>query len=541
MTNTSHHLGSHSSTSCVIQLEPLSNEQGGQSGMNCEEGKSEDTEVQQNTESNSSSSSSSSSSTPSTAVSPVQTWNNPRINIWRLLSTFISFIVMGANDAAYGALIPYLEKYYNVTYTTVSLIFLSPVIGYTASAILINPIHTHLGQRGIAFLGPGSHLISFIITAVHPPFPVLVVVYILAGFGNGTEDGAWNAWIGGLAKSNEILGLLHGFYGLGATLSPLIATSMITKANLKWYTFYYLMIAISTIELVTSVYFFRHANGAAFLAQNPRQHHSHSSSNTPTKPPRPIILRALSHPTTSIMSFFLLIYVGIEVSLGGWLTTFMLRIRLGTPFSSGLVSTGFWLGITLGRVTLGFLTPRLGGVRLAVPLYLLCALILQILFWRIPNFVASAVFVSFVGYCLGPMFPAAVVAATERLPRDLHVVGVGFLAALGSAGACILPFAVGAAAEAKGVGVLQPIVVGLMGGALGLWFCLPGRKKGEEEEGGRRNGGEGGGGSGRGGSGGGGDGEMEEASRLRKMIALARGKRRVRRVFGGENENEENC
>jgi fucose permease len=71
---------------------------------------------------------------------------------------------------------------------------------------------------------------------------VLVVVYSLAGFGNGIQDAAWNAWIGDMARSNEILGFLHGFYGLGATISPLIATSMITKANLPWYTYYYLMV-----------------------------------------------------------------------------------------------------------------------------------------------------------------------------------------------------------------------------------------------------------------------------------------------------------
>lgn len=39
---------------------------------------------------------------PTTAVSPVQTWNRPRVNIWKISATFIGFIVMGLNDAAYG-------------------------------------------------------------------------------------------------------------------------------------------------------------------------------------------------------------------------------------------------------------------------------------------------------------------------------------------------------------------------------------------------------------------------------------------------------
>ena len=63
---------------------------------------------------------------------------------------------------------------------------------------------------------------------------------------------------------------------------------------------------------------------------------------------------------TWLSALFLLGYVGIEVALGGWIVTFMLRIRHGQPFESGLTATGFWLGITVGRLILGFVTPRLG-------------------------------------------------------------------------------------------------------------------------------------------------------------------------------------
>lgn len=32
----------------------------------------------------------------------LEKWNHPRVNIYRSLATFWSFLVMGANDAAYG-------------------------------------------------------------------------------------------------------------------------------------------------------------------------------------------------------------------------------------------------------------------------------------------------------------------------------------------------------------------------------------------------------------------------------------------------------
>ena len=63
---------------------------------------------------------------------------------------------------------------------------------------------------------------------------------------------------------------------------------------------------------------------------------------------------------TWICALFLLIYVGIEVALGGWTVVFMMQIRHGSPFASGMAVTGFWLGITCGRIFLGFVTPMIG-------------------------------------------------------------------------------------------------------------------------------------------------------------------------------------
>ncbi|TKA78790.1 hypothetical protein B0A49_00822 [Cryomyces minteri] len=408
---------------------------------------------------------------PTTATEALQKWNTPSVNMYRSFAAFWGFIIMGANDAAYGAIIPYLESYYDLTYTVVSLIFLSPLVGYILSALLNNTIHLKLGQRGVAIIAPSCHLIAYVVIAVHPPYPVLVVIFMLAGFGNGLEDAAWNAWLGNMANANEILGFLHGFYGLGAVLSPLIATTMITKANLPWYSWYYIMIGAAGIELLTSVAAFWTATAAAFRAANPRTTDKQGNRMKEALATMP------SARVTWLCAFFLLGYVGIEVALGGWIVTFMIRVRQGNPFSSGMTATGFWLGITVGRVILGFVTPRLGE-KLAISIYLPLAMGLQLLFWLVPQFYVSAVAVSLVGFFLGPLFPAAVVASTKLLPRHLHVSAIGFAAAFGGSGAAIFPFAVGAIAQARGVQVLQPVVLALLAVILLLWLGLPriGRK-----------------------------------------------------------------
>lgn len=102
---------------------------------------------------------------------------------------------------------------------------------------------------------------------------------------------------------------------------------------------------------------------------------------------------------------------------------------------------------------------------------------LELIFWLVPQFYVSAVAVAFQGFFLGPLFPAAVVAATKLLPRHLHVSAIGFAAAFGGSGAAIFPFAVGAIAQGHGVKVLQPVILALLGVILVLWLGLPGFRK----------------------------------------------------------------
>ncbi|KAK1832690.1 major facilitator superfamily domain-containing protein [Podospora conica] len=394
-----------------------------------------------------------------------QRWNESPTNMFRYFSTIYNFILLGMSDAVIGALLPYVEEYYDLTYTVVSLLFLSPFVGYLVAALLNNHIHHRFGQRGVAILGPTCRLVGFIPMACHPPYPALPVVLLVTGFGNGIEDSAWNAWIGNMRSANELLGFLHGAYGLGATIAPLFATAMITKGNLPWYTFFYLMSGLEVVSLAVSTSAFWTATGAV--------HRATYNAEAGEEGSRVTTRTVLRNPVTWLIAVFLLCYVGAEVSLGGWIVTFMLRVRHAGSFEAGLTVVFFWLGLTVGRVALGFVTGRVGE-KLAITVYLVLCVALQLLYWLVPNFVASAVFVAFLGFFLGPLFPAAIVAATKLLPRDYHVSAIGFAAAFGGGGAAVFPFAIGTIAQKKGVQVLQPIVLAMLAFILLVWWFLPG-------------------------------------------------------------------
>ncbi|KAH8424245.1 uncharacterized protein LDX57_013056 [Aspergillus melleus] len=382
----------------------------------------------------------------------------------KLLAVYWAFLVMGANDAAYGPLLPYFESYYDISYTAVSVLFLSPVCGYMFAAILNNEIHVRLGRRGIACIQSLCHLFTFAVVSFHPPYPILVATLAIGGVGNGVADSGWNAWIGAMSSSNELLGILHGLYGVGAMVSPLIATLLLSKANLPWFRFYHILAACAAIEVVTCV--------IAFWDSGPDDHQTIENAEESQRGGlrRALFQRPYAWVTWTCASY-ILVYMGVEVTIGGWTVTYMLRVRHADLFASDMAATGFWLGLTCGRFILGFVTSRLGQA-LAITVYSLAVIIFGCAFCFLPNFYAAAVAVSLQGFFLGPLFPSLIVVVTRILPREMHVSSIGFASAVGGAGAAVLPFTVGAMAQAKGVGVMPPIVIGLSSILFVLWLCL---------------------------------------------------------------------
>ena len=49
------------------------------------------------------------------AAEKLERWNQSSTNVYRTFAAFWSFVVMGSNDAAYGALIPYVSTVCSVT------------------------------------------------------------------------------------------------------------------------------------------------------------------------------------------------------------------------------------------------------------------------------------------------------------------------------------------------------------------------------------------------------------------------------------------
>lgn len=185
-----------------------------------------------------------------------------------------------------------------------------------------------------------------------------------------------------------------------------------------------------------------------------------------------LLKRSLKTRTTLIGALFIFAYQGAEVSISGWVISYLISYREGDPAKVGYVTSGFWAGITLGRFILSHLAPRVGE-KLFVYVLIAGAIAFQLLTWLIPNVIGDAVAVAVVGLLLGPVYPCSQTIFTRLLPAQIQMTSIGFISSAGSSGGAVAPFTTGLLAQAAGTFVLHPIAIGLFAVMGACWFALP--------------------------------------------------------------------
>jgi len=369
---------------------------------------------------------------------------------------FFGFVIIGINGGANGILLPSLSAFYHVGDATIGLLFLVSSMGYFLSALSSGLLAERLGLRWILLIGTAGFLLGASGFGLELPFVVLLFARLLLGFGVGLIETGLNIYITALPRSTALLNYLHAFYGVGALIGPIVA-SEILALQWGWNSVYLLMAALSLPLLL----------GFGLLFS--------SASTTPTleeggQPAKGNVLSAaLKLPIIWLAALFLLVYVGVEVSLGNWSYSFLLDRHAGTVLAGWIVS-GYWFGLTLGRFTLQNFAERLGvGTKGLMYACIVGVGIGLLLIWFVPFSAVAALGFCFIGYSLAPIYPLTVAITPKLVPARVAPSAIGLLVSISILGLAFFPWLAGILAQATGIWTLLPFTLALIIVMLVLW------------------------------------------------------------------------
>lgn len=376
----------------------------------------------------------------------------------QLALSFFAFILIGVNDGAIGVIIPSMRAHYGINNATIAILFLFSTVGYLIAAFNSGLLVEKLGTRNFLLLGVGAFLAAAVVLSLMPPFLLLLCMLLPLGFGGAVLDAGLNAYIAGLPRNTALLNYLHAFYGVGALLGPIIASGLLAF-GFDWNSVYVVWIALSGILFIGTGFIFK---GHAIEKRE---------AGVQAEGKRNVLVTALTMRAVWLAALFLLFYVGTETSLGSWSYSFLTEERHGVPLFMGWVVSGYWLGLTLGRLTLARLAQRIGDKRLIQ--YCLVGVAIGILLvWLVPFSAVSAVGLCLTGYSLGPIFPTTIALMSRLVSARVLPSAVGFLASFGSLGSAFFPWLAGNLAQLIGLWTLLPYAICLTVIMLGLWVML---------------------------------------------------------------------
>ncbi|KAF7951236.1 uncharacterized protein EAE97_002787 [Botrytis byssoidea] len=417
--------------------------------------------------------------------SPLESTSNFAL-ILRITSSILAFFTAGLNDGSLGSLIPYILDTYSLSTSSIALLYLSCFFGWVFAAISIPFLQTHLrlGIGGILLLGASLQLLTQFIRIWGSPWPLFVVSFGLAALGQAYQDAQANAYIAQVGdKAHRWLGVIHAAYSVGCLLGPLAVTGIATAKPVHWMESYGALAGVAGLNVCVVAWAFardiliktRHDQDS----EEPGEQSDHARRGNAMWRDIGEVLRDKS---VWIISFFFFFHLGSVITIGGWLVTYLLTLAPNSGIqapSIGYLPTLFYAGNALGRLFLIEPTHRFGEKPMIL-LYSFLCIILQIISWRLSSLIGSIVIVCLLGFLLGPFFPAAITHTKLLLPSRIITPALSIIFVIAQAGGNIFPAVTGILAanldggDGRGARVLQPVVLGLLGGMMGAWWFVPG-------------------------------------------------------------------
>lgn len=113
------------------------------------------------------------------------------------------------------------------------------------------------------------------------------------------------------------------------------------------------------------------------------------------------------------------------------------------------------------------------GERRSVIVYLSFAIGLECLAWFLPYLASTAVCTALVGVAISTFYSAAITTGGRLVPRSMHADAFPLMSAVGQSGSAFWPLMVGIMSTKKGIWVVEPTVVALLGAQGICWLLVP--------------------------------------------------------------------
>lgn len=335
----------------------------------------------------------------------------------------LGMLTFGIVLTTLGALLPSIMTRFDIDKAAAGSLFLLMTVGILAASLIFGPLVDRYGYKGLlltatALIALGLEGIAFASSMVSLRASVIII-----GFGGGVINGGTNALVADISSGERAanLNLLGVFFGIGAMGVPFALGVLMNR-----YSQSSLVAGVGALVLVP----FTLILVSAFPA--PKQ---------PQGFPIADAGRLVRDRLLLLMGFMLFLESGLEITVGGWTSTFVTE-ELAVPARNALIILSlYWMGMMLARLALGYILRRRSAFGV---LYVCLAVALAgaVLLLTTHTVGVAALGVFMLGAGFAAMFPTLLGFIGDRYAA---LSGTAFSIAIAMAlcGGMLLPYAAG--------------------------------------------------------------------------------------------------
>lgn len=374
-----------------------------------------------------------------------------------LLIIYLAFISLGLPDSLLGAAWPKMQSDIGAPLETAGFLFMMIAGGTIISSLFSGKVLKRFGTGRVTFVSvlmTAGALLGFYFA---PSVLWLAICAIPLGLGAGAVDAGLNDYVATNYKSHH-MSWLHCFWGVGATLGPVMMSWFILEGN-SWRNGYFL---ISGIQFLLVIILFITLPLWSRVATNRgkavnKMADSNDVLNQDLEHVNPLQIKGVK---LSLGSF--LFYCGIEAMIGLWGSSYLVTIKEVSASTAAAWISFYYAGITIGRFLTGFITFKFSNrtiIRTGQIIALTGAIILLL---PLPATFALVGFM-IVGFGLAPIFPCMLHETPTRFGKPHSQTIMGYQMAVAYTGTTFMPPLLGFVASYSTIGIFPFWVVILVG------------------------------------------------------------------------------
>ncbi|HVE70848.1 MAG TPA: MFS transporter [Thermoanaerobaculia bacterium] len=336
----------------------------------------------------------------------------------------VAVLIFGIVLTMLGAVLPSIIERFVLDKAAAGTLFPLLSFGVLSGSLVFGPLVDRYGYRWLLLAAGVVIVLALEGMAFATSMGALRATVFLIGFGGGVINGAANALAADISAEGErgaAISVVGIFFGLGAMGVPFILAMLLDDFS------YTLIVASVGAAVAMSLAFIGVTRYPA-----PKQAQGFPIAEG---------IRLLRDPVLLLFGLILFLESGVELTVGGWTTTFFSE-ELGLTADRALVFLSlYWLGMMLARIAL---VPILRRSR-PVPVLLACiaiAVVGAFLMIESRNVASAAAGVFLLGVGFSATFPVILGLVGDRYP---HLSGTAYsvMFAMALTGGMTLPYVTG--------------------------------------------------------------------------------------------------